>query len=1019
MLNKKPGFTCSEINYYAEENYGISVISQELDGERDQNFLLEAEEGIKYVLKVINPDEDESFVSAQAELLAFLNSKTGLVPELIRDKSGNIESAISGEGGQKYIARLVTYLQGCTMGLLNAKNHELILDFGKKAGTLDSILVKYYDDRFKRNFKWDLAIFEDVVSDLRGLIDDDVALGFVDNTLEEYRSILLPRAGKLRKSLVHNDLNDHNIIISSKSGPDKGKPRIAGFIDFGDMLYSYTVADAAVAMAYLMLEEDDPLQAAVTFLEGYTQSFSLKEDELAVLFTMAKMRLVISICMAAGQKKERPGDEYLLISQEAIRNSIAALENIHPLFAESAFRSVCGMCPVKGLADLEQAVKTAGSESFPLMGEKLGTENCLVLDLGTESMIIEGDPALNSPENLGDKINDLLLSSGRQYGIGQYLEPRILYSSPVFQKEAFTENQDRSVHLGIDIFAPAGAPVYAPLDSEVHIFGYNPGKLDYGNMIILKHVLEESGVFYTLYGHLSGSSIKDLHHGARIKKGEAFAAIGKPGENGGWSPHLHFQVINHFAGFDKDYPGVCKPWQSHLWELFSPDPNLILNILPVCFGRRLTIDETLKQRERYFSNALSISYKRPVKISRGWQQFLFDSEGQKYLDAYNNVPHIGHSNPEVRDAVFAQMGILNTNTRYLNDRMAEYAELLLGTFDTRLDKCFFMNSASEANELALRLAFNYTGRKDVIVLDDAYHGNTNTLIDISPYKHNGRGGSGAPPWVHTAPVPDCYRGKYKYADGEAGKKYAAYVNDIINALDTAGNAPAAFIAETCPSVGGQIIPPGGYLEEVYRHVRNAGGLCIADEVQTAFGRMGSSFYAYEEQEVVPDIVVLGKPIGNGHPLAAVVTTAEIADAFDTGMEFFSTFGGNTVSVVAGHKVLEIVLDNKYMQHASETGNILIRELGLLKEKYGLIGDVRGSGLFIGIELVRDSNTLEPATEEAAFVKERLRDMKVLIGTDGVYDNVLKIRPPIPFSKTDALVLADRLDSILHDISLTL
>ncbi|HKL66944.1 MAG TPA: phosphotransferase, partial [Bacteroidales bacterium] len=613
MLNQKPNFTCNEINNYAAEEYGLLVSSSELDGERDQNFLLKAEGGFKYVLKVINPGEDESFVSAQAELLAFLNSKTVLVPELIRDKSGNAESSISGAGGKKYRTRVVTYLQGRPMGLIKGKSHELVLDYGEKAGTLDSILVKYKDDRFKRHFKWDLAIFEDVVTDLRAMVDDDVALGFVDNTLEEYRSIVLPRSGRLRKSLVHNDLNDHNIIISSGTGPDRGKPRIAGFIDFGDMLYSYTLADAAVAIAYLMLEEDDPLRVAATFLEGYNKSFSLKEDELAVLFTMAKMRLVISICMAAGQEKERPGDEYLLISQDAIRKSIATLENIHPLFAESAFRSVCGMSPVRDLADMEQAVKTAGSKSFPVMGEKLGKGNCLVLDLGTESSIIEGDPAMNSPEKLGDKINDLLLSAGRQYAIGQYLEPRILYSSPVFQKEAFTAYQDRSVHLGTDIFAPAGAPVYAPLDSEVHIFGYNPGKLDYGNMIILKHDLEESGVFYTLYGHLSGSSIKDLHHGARIKKGEAFAAIGVPGENGGWSPHLHFQVINHFAGFDKDYPGVCKPWQSHLWKLFSPDPNLILNIPLSCFGLRRTSCETLKQRKRYFSNALSISYKRPVK----------------------------------------------------------------------------------------------------------------------------------------------------------------------------------------------------------------------------------------------------------------------------------------------------------------------------------------------------------------------------------------------------------------------
>ncbi len=288
-------------------------------------------------------------------------------------------------------------------------------------------------------------------------------------------------------------------------------------------------------------------------------------------------------------------------------------------------------------------------------------------------------------------------------------------------------------------------------------------------------------------------------------------------------------------------------------------------------------------------------------------QYLFDETGQRFLDGYNNVPHVGHSHPAVVGAVDAQMRVLNTNTRYLHDSLHELADRLTATLPDPLRVCYFVNSGSEANELALRLARTHTRRRDVIVLDAAYHGNTTTLIDISPYKFNGPGGSGRPSWVHIAPLPDVFRGPYKRNDVHAGERYASHVSQIVHALERTGTRLAAFIAETCPSVAGQIMIPPGYFTEVYAAVRAAGGVCIADEVQTAYGRMGDSFYAFEAHHVVPDIVVLGKPIGNGHPLGAVVTTAEIARSFDNGMEFFSTFGGNTVSCVAGLAVLDTVL----------------------------------------------------------------------------------------------------------------
>ena len=397
-------------------------------------------------------------------------------------------------------------------------------------------------------------------------------------------------------------------------------------------------------------------------------------------------------------------------------------------------------------------------------------------------------------------------------------------------------------------------------------------------------------------------------------------------------------------------------------------------------------------------------------------QYLFDETGRRYIDGYNNVPHVGHCHPAVVENAARQLSILNTNTRYLHESLEAFAAGLTATLPSPLRVCYFVNSGSEANELALRLARAHTRARDLIVLEAAYHGNTTTLIDISPYKADGPGGTGHAPWVHVVPVADTYRGAHRMGDPDAGAKYAASVADEIGRMQAAGGRLCGFIAESCPSVGGQIIFPPGYLAQVYRHVRAAGGVCIADEVQTAYGRLGRSFYAFEEQRVIPDIVVLGKPIGNGHPLGAVVTTPEIAASFDNGMEFFSTFGGSTVSCIVADTVLGIVSRDRLQEHAAAVGARLLARLNLLPGRHELVGDVRGSGLFIGIELVTDRATLAPATREADDVVNHMREAGVLIGTDGPHHSVLKIRPPMPFADQDADELFDCLDRALGAVS---
>ena len=425
-------------------------------------------------------------------------------------------------------------------------------------------------------------------------------------------------------------------------------------------------------------------------------------------------------------------------------------------------------------------------------------------------------------------------------------------------------------------------------------------------------------------------------------------------------------------------------------------------------------DEIITLRERLLGPSLSVSYDKPLKIVRASMQYLYDQEGRAYLDAVNNVPHVGHCHPRVVDAARKQNALLNTNTRYLHDHIVNYAQALTATMPDPLRVCFFVNSGSEANDLALRLARAHTGHEDIVVVDGAYHGNLSSLIEISPYKFDGAGGEGAPAHVHKTPMPDGYRGLFGSSDVEAGKKYADRVRDAIVDAHGANRTVAAFICESLLGCGGQIVPPPGYLKEAFDHVRAAGGVAIADEVQVGFGRVGSHFWAFETQDALPDIVTLGKPIGSGHPMACVVTTPEIAASIDRGMEYFNTYGGNPVSCAVGLAVLDVIEEENLQQNARDVGAHLIAGLGALRETHSLIGDVRGLGLFVGIELVRDRQSLEPADREASFIVERMKNEGILVSTDGPLHNVIKIKPPLVFTRPNADSLIQTLDRILDE-----
>ncbi len=380
-----------------------------------------------------------------------------------------------------------------------------------------------------------------------------------------------------------------------------------------------------------------------------------------------------------------------------------------------------------------------------------------------------------------------------------------------------------------------------------------------------------------------------------------------------------------------------------------------------------------------------------------------------FLDAYNNIPHIGHAHPEITNIASQQIATLNTNTRYVFDAYTDYAETLLSKFPEALDTVFFVNSGSAASDLAMRLAHMHTSHDTIMVMEHGYHGNTQTSIDISHYKYNNKKGQGQKNHIIETAIPDTYRGQYTTNDGAAGK---AYAKTAIQQIENSDTPIAAFITEPIVGCGGQVPLAKGYLKALYPAIRKQGGICISDEVQTGFGRLGDHFWGFETQYVVPDVVILGKPIANGHPMGAVVTTKAIAESFSKGVEFFSSFGGNPVSCKIALTVLKEIETSQLQQHAKVVGAYYQSLFRKLKETYSCIGDVRGSGLFIGIEIVKEGS-MEAHPELAHYIKNELRNRYILISTDGPHDSVIKTKPPMCFTKANAKTVVDTIAVILQ------
>ena len=416
--------------------------------------------------------------------------------------------------------------------------------------------------------------------------------------------------------------------------------------------------------------------------------------------------------------------------------------------------------------------------------------------------------------------------------------------------------------------------------------------------------------------------------------------------------------------------------------------------------------DLIQRRQRHLGASI-LFYHEPVHIVRGSGAYLYDAEGREYLDCYNNVASVGHCHPQVVQALCDQARVLNTHTRYLHETVVDYAETLSGLMPPGLDVCMFVCTGTEANELAMRIARTVTGKNGAVVMKAAYHGNSTLIHELSTAAWPE---DELPAHVEAVEPPNVYRGPFQGAD--AGERYAASVDEAMDALDSRNQGVAAFMCDTIFDTQGTLEAPEDYFKETYRRVRARGGLCIADEVQAGLGRTGR-MWGFEHYGVTPDIVTLGKPMGDGHPIGVVVTSKEIAQAFTASNVYFNTFGGNPVSAAVGKAVLDVVTSENLVEHVAETGRNLRALLIALAARHESIGNVRGHGLFLGIELVEDRQSKTPATALARSLPDAMKREGILIGLSGRYGNVLKVRPPLVFNDDDAERVVAALDTVLR------
>ncbi|HSR95559.1 MAG TPA: phosphotransferase, partial [Kofleriaceae bacterium] len=670
MLDDPPCFDRQRAEAIALELYGLVATASALPSERDQNFLLAVDGEPRLVLKIANAGEDRAFLAAEQRAMQHVAAGTALTPRVHAASGGATIGSATGPDGRAHLVWAVSVLPGVPLAAVARRSPELFERFGAAVGELTRALDGFDDAALHRDFHWDLARGREVVGRHRALVPEGELGAAIDALIRRFDEHTARELDALPRSVIHGDLNDHNVLVGGGADLFDRRQHVTGLIDFGDMVHGVTIGELAIAIAYAVLDAADPLSVVWHMARGYRGARAMTDAEMRAVFGLAMLRLCTSACLAAHQRRQHPDNDYLNVSQAALGRTLPRLARIPFGIAAATVRSACGLEPFEASARVRGWLAARAGTFAPVLGIDLRSEPALVLDLSTGSALVGGDARDNDEPAFTERVFGAMRRAGVRVAVGRYDEPRLLYVTPAFAAGDGTLSEHRTIHLGLDLFAAAGTPVHAPLDGEVVFADEQKIRLDYGGVIVLRHRTDDGAgggsEFFTLYGHLSRASFARLEIGQRVARGEPIARLGTPEENGGWTPHIHLQIICDFLGWGSDFPGVSTPGRRAEWLSLCPDPNLLVGIpaerLPPATP---PLEQARARRQRLVGPSLRVAYRRPLRLVRGWRQYLYDDDGHRYLDAYNNVPHVGHCHPRVALAAAQQMSVLSTNTRYL------------------------------------------------------------------------------------------------------------------------------------------------------------------------------------------------------------------------------------------------------------------------------------------------------------------------------------------------------------------
>ncbi len=962
-----PTLDLDEARRIASERWGlVDIEARDLGSHQDRNVLLTSAApggpSRRHVLKVANSAAVPAALDAQNAAMRALAGLPLRVPQPVASRSGALREEVQLDG-VGHSVRLLTWVAGTPMTGVGYLAPATARAFGALAGRVTAALAGFEHPGAHEPTQWDVRRSPEIVAALLPALDPGLRARVA--TLSALASAAWQGVEPLPEQVVHGDLTDFNVV--AEPGPD-ARPQPVGIIDFGDLTRTWRASEVAVTICALLAKDRRaPLRIAADVLAGYVSTQPLTPDEVDATWPMVAARACAGLVSTAHQLTREPDNRYLH------ENLVVDLTVFELVEAVPLPLGVLAMHRAAGLPMPPAPRLPVASVVVPELGR------VVTLDLSTTSPLLD-EGAWTEPARLRSATVAAAQDAGRgTTPLVPYGQAHLHLATPNAMVEPATH------HVGVDVLLPRGTELLAPWSGLVTTS--DPW---------VTRLVGDDGWDVVLAGARPTRS-----QGSRVTPGTAVARV-TTSQDEALPEHVHVQVVP--TGLHA--PTHVQPSLAQLWRQLCPDPAPLLGIPPA--EPPEDRHELLRRRRAALASVQQHYWADPPRIERGWRHHLVDVDGRVYLDGINNVTVLGHSHPAVADAVARQLRTLNTNSRFHYGAHVAFAEALLATMPPELDRVFLLCSGSESVDLALRLARVATRARDTIALRTAYHGWTTASDEVSSaLMDNPRALGTRPEWIHLAEPPNGYRGPFTGPD--AATRYADDVRRILAELAAAGRRPAAFICETLNGNAGGIDLPEDYLRQVYEAVRADGGLVIADEVQVGYGRLGSHFWGFAMHDVVPDIVCLAKATGNGYPVSAVVCRREIAEAFAVEGSLFASMGGTPAGAAAGLATLRALQAEDLQGNAARMGQRLRAGLEQLVQRHPMAGAVHGRGLYLGLELVTDRQTKQPATAATAALCDRLLELGVVMAATGDHMNVLKIKPPLCLDAAAVDFLLEALD----------